>query len=592
MAIAMTTLGDRIFFSYPDSALNLFDRSEKLFQQILQGKNSKDPLKKQLNYYLAALYSDRGSIYLQKGDIPFALSYYNQAMFINEEQKNEYGIASNLSNIGYIYLTNLNDLNRAYECYDKALKITNKLGKKYRWLAGNILSIISEIYFKKNDIPLALEYIEKSLNISQQEGNLTGMADAFNNRAKVYLKLNKISQAIGESLKSNSFYEKAGDKEGYSKNLILLGELYFKQNNFSLAEEQLSEAIKTARENNYRSIIKEASSLLQKIYFRQGKWKESAEMAEMNNQIRDSIENTGVSMKILRDLIYFENRNEALRDSIRFISAQREKDKQIQKQQLQNEEQKLLRNAIIFGLIGLIVMGAILFNRYRISRQQKENILQITALETEQKLLRAQMNPHFINNSLNSIQSLILENEPIEAGEYLATFSRLTRAIMDQTNKKSIPLGKEIETLKMYLEMEMLRFSDKFDFKIELHPDVNPENLFIPPLLIQPFVENSILHGIIHLEGKGEIIVSFKKNNVTLTCTITDNGIGREKSKEINSQKMRQGNSMATELAKNRLRLMNRNPSRGVRIIDLKNEKLEAIGTRVILNIPLITKET
>ena len=587
VAIALTILGDRIFFTYPDSALVYLELSEYKMQKILNTPSIHDTIKRKLFYYMAANYGDRGSIFLQKGDVPEAFSYYNMAMKINEKYQNTYGIASNLSNIGYIYQSRLNDNKRAIECYTKVLLLADKLGASFRWLKGNTLSSIAETYRESGNISLAVYYNDISYTINKQERNLTGLANALNIRAKILNDQNRISKAIQAAEESNTLYLQSGDLEGYSGNLILLGNLLISRNELPKAENALKEAIEVSTRNNYRINVKEASEALKQIYFRQKRWKEAADMSELHGNITDSIENKSMLTKTIRDLINFENKNRALEDSLRFMSEQLKKDKQIQRQEIQIKQQKLMRNTAIGGTLVLLAAVLILFFRYRLIQKQKENQLQINALETEQKLLRAQMNPHFINNSLNSIQGLILENESIEAGEYLATFSRLTRAILDQTNRKTIPLSKEIETLILYLEMEELRFDNKFKYRIDLTNDMHPESIFIPPLLIQPFVENSILHGIMPKAGTGEIIVDFKVTGKKLNCTITDNGIGRDKAREINSQKLRQSSSMATDLAKNRLRLLNNNADNAITIKDLKSFNGMASGTSVNLIIPI-----
>jgi LytS/YehU family sensor histidine kinase len=289
--------------------------------------------------------------------------------------------------------------------------------------------------------------------------------------------------------------------------------------------------------------------------------------------------------KVIRDLVYYENENRTLEDSLSQITGQLERDAKIRKQEEIINKQTEYRNLLIIGLLILASVSFILLNRYRLNVKNKQNQLKIDSLETEQKLLRAQMNPHFINNALNSIQSLILENEPAEAGEYLVTFSRLTRAILEQTRKKYISLNKEIETLRMYLEMERLRFDNKFDYEISLSENLVPETIYIPPLLIQPFAENAILHGIVHKNGNGTISITFNRANGNLRCIIQDDGIGRKMAKEINENKSRSGDSIATKIAIERLNLMDQNGS--IEFEDLKDEQQNASGTRVIINMPL-----
>lgn len=585
--MSMIMVGDKIYITYPDSALRIFDKAERMALKTIKNTSASDPIVRQLQKYLAFSYYDRGVIYDQKGDPLKALSYYNQALKIYESTDRKYGIAGVLNSIGHIYKTDLNDTSRALDCYKKALNLYEELGDTLN--TAVILANVGSIYKMKGNIAFAKQYYSKSLRINEKLNNARGIALVSMFLAEMYKDEGRTEEARLAANRSLKLYNESGDKEGSADAMVLLGDVYFIQGNISKAREMASEALHIAERNNYRNIIKEAAFLLKKIFKEQDKYEEALRMNDLYNSMRDTIENKDVQTQMIRDMIYFENRNKALVDSVKFVTEQQEKDNKIRQQQILIDGQRKLRNA--FFVIGffIVIGGLLLFNRYRLGQKLRQNELQVNSLETQQKLLRAQMNPHFINNALNSIQSLILGNETSQAGEYLATFSRLTRAILEQTTKKSIPLSKEVETLGMYLEMEKLRFDNKFDYEILVHDSINPEAVSIPPLLIQPFAENSILHGIIHKGGKGKVKIEFEQKDETLTCTIEDNGVGRARSREINSKKTKTGSSIATQLAQNRLSLINTNGKQGISIIDLVDEAGNASGTRVVLTIPLIS---
>ncbi len=583
--MSLIMVGDKTFYSYPDSALKLFDKAEKMALKTMQNQPS-DAVTNQLQKYLASCYYDKGVIYDQKGDPLKALGYYNQALKIYEKTDRKYGIARVLNSIGHIYQSGLNDTTHALDCYLKALKLYNELGDTLD--TAVILSNVGSVYKMKGNVVIAKQYYFRSLRINEKINNAHGIAQVSRFLAEVYRDEGHTDDAIAGATRSLKLYNQTGDMEGSAGDLVFLGDVYFVQGNAQKAKEMASQALHIAERNNYRILIKQAAFLLKKIFKEEDKYQEALRMNDLYNSMRDTTENKDEQAKIIRDLIYFENRNKALVDSIKFVAAQQEKDNKIAQQQILIEGQRKLRNAFVIIALFVLIGGLLLFNRYRLSLRLKQNQLQVNSLETQQKLLRAQMNPHFINNALNSIQSLILGNETMLAGEYLATFSRLTRAILEQTRKKSIPLSKEVETLGMYLEMEKLRFDNKFDYKIVLPETINAENVFIPPLLIQPFVENSILHGIIHKSGKGKISIEFAQNNGTIDCTVQDDGVGRAKSKEINSKKTKTGNAIATHLAQSRLALINHNKAEAISITDLKDEAGNACGTKVILKIPLM----
>lgn len=243
----------------------------------------------------------------------------------------------------------------------------------------------------------------------------------------------------------------------------------------------------------------------------------------------------------------------------------------------------------------ILSAGAVYFwNKSRISQARKEEKLkaafQQQIAETEMKALRAQMNPHFIFNSLNSIQKYILKNEHYEASQYLTKFSRLIRLILDHSNQNAISISSELDLLKLYVEMESLRFDNKFDYQIETDPDISTETSEIPSMLIQPYVENAIWHGLLHKEDRGKLTIQFtKKDNHNIIVTIEDNGVGRERSAELKSKQVLKKKSYGIQITENRISIINRvqNINASARITDLKNTDGQACGTRVELYIPI-----
>ena len=208
--------------------------------------------------------------------------------------------------------------------------------------------------------------------------------------------------------------------------------------------------------------------------------------------------------------------------------------------------------------------------------------------QAETKALRAQMNPHFIFNSLNSINSFVMEQKHEIASEYLIKFSKLIRLILDNSRSETICIDKELETLKLYVFLESARFDNKFKCNYQIAEDVNTSSVMIPPMLLQPFVENAIWHGLMHKEGEGTITVEIKKQDEEfLNISITDNGIGREKAAKLKS-KSATHKSHGLKVTSQRIEMMNKLNSTGaqVHIIDLKDEKGNAAGTRVELIIP------
>ncbi len=210
--------------------------------------------------------------------------------------------------------------------------------------------------------------------------------------------------------------------------------------------------------------------------------------------------------------------------------------------------------------------------------------------EVEMQALRAQMNPHFIFNCLNSINRYIVKSDQTTASLYLTKFAKLMRLILDNSNSKNVILTNELEALKLYIEMEALRFDKKFTYEIKVEDNLGPDTIEVPPLIIQPYVENAIWHGLLHKEQNGHLSIRVSMaGEAMLQCIIEDNGIGRVKAKELKSKTATSRKSLGMQLTESRLDLLNKHTAlnASVEIVDLQNENNESVGTRVVLNIPV-----
>ncbi len=210
----------------------------------------------------------------------------------------------------------------------------------------------------------------------------------------------------------------------------------------------------------------------------------------------------------------------------------------------------------------------------------------------ESQALRAQMNPHFIFNTLSSIQHYISNNDTDAAIKYLSKFAKLMRKIMDNSKQQVIAVSEELNALNLYLELEIMRFDKKFEYSITVDPAIDQYYDRIPSMLIQPYVENAIIHGLLPKQGTGKISISLEKNQDTLLCVIEDNGIGREKAKEFKKNRVTQHKSMGMSITKERLDILNEslNSTIYAEIIDVFANG-EPAGTKVRLVIPLDVSE-
>ena len=267
--------------------------------------------------------------------------------------------------------------------------------------------------------------------------------------------------------------------------------------------------------------------------------------------------------------------------------------------------QELQKYALIVFIVFLLGMGLIIFRNILLKRKSErhqrelaENELKMQtfenartkaefqqqATELEMQALRAQMNPHFIFNSLNSINRFILQNNSEQASEYLIKFSKLVRLILQNAQDSLISLESELESLGLYLELEALRLENRFDYKITLSKDLDLFALKVPPLIVQPYAENAIWHGLTHKEEKGHLEINVSEENGYLFFKITDDGIGRNKAAMLSNAYGIRKKSLGSKITADRIAMMHGN-GLGVTINDLVSAEGNALGTEVIVKI-------
>ncbi|MBO6517102.1 MAG: histidine kinase, partial [Bacteroidia bacterium] len=241
---------------------------------------------------------------------------------------------------------------------------------------------------------------------------------------------------------------------------------------------------------------------------------------------------------------------------------------------------KLLKWLVPFLIVATIILLYIRRIKLKGRREREKLILEKELIELEQKALRLQMNPHFLFNALNSIQSLVALENHQDARKYLQKFAKLMRLTLQNSRVESITLSDEIITLRNYMELEQLTRKPAFDFAISHGEDVNPENLYIPPMMLQPFIENSIKHGLPDLGDKGRIELRFEQHGDKLVCSITDNGIGRKAAEQRAKDKSKSHESAAIQVITDRLNILNQeHPGNTLAIHDLEE------GTAVVITL-------
>jgi LytS/YehU family sensor histidine kinase len=293
----------------------------------------------------------------------------------------------------------------------------------------------------------------------------------------------------------------------------------------------------------------------------------------------DSLEKT---INNQRNLIYINDliikyESESKTNTIKALANENE----LVKSRLEQNRLSLLLSLLAIVLVTILLF---IFNRQQQISQEKK------ILTLEQNMLKSQMNPHFIFNSLNSIKLYIINNEKENAVYYLNKFAKLIRKILVVSNEKDISLADELDTIKLYMNIENIRFSNEIDFQINIDNSINLENIRVPSLILQPFLENSLWHGLSSKTDNKRIDLNVKKENEDfITISITDNGVGRKISNERKQNKTLNRKSIGIEITKERLFNFSKRFGRmyELKIEDLFDAQKKATGTKVVLKIPV-----
>ena len=248
------------------------------------------------------------------------------------------------------------------------------------------------------------------------------------------------------------------------------------------------------------------------------------------------------------------------------------------------------RNWFIPALAAIGLAGIILLYRYRMSIARREEQQRIEhnreKAELELKALRSQMNPHFMFNSLNSIKTYILKADPDKAAEYLSSFAHLIRMILQNSRERVVTLQDELDTLLLYIELEQLRFRDGFEFDCQIDEGIHLDAATIPPMILQPYIENAIWHGLLHKDSDRQLSLRFSKNNGELTCSIEDNGIGRQAAARIKSKSATRYKSMGMGITSDRIDLLNTMDAMGIGV-EVRDKLKDGIASGTIVEITI-----
>ena len=500
--------------------------------------------------------TDLGKAYYWMGRFYAAAGDYETALKVTKMGQ---GYFSDHPGQKVFWSASMGDIYRRMKNYDSSMYYLAAFEKGTEPSNGKLY--LSILYTDLKQYDKALPLINIILENEKQKGSLGNLGHDYTERAAIWLGKKDYRAALDDARKGFALLTQAKRYSGLVNNSLILSDIFNKMGKYDSAYFYLKQ----------NTMLRD-SFLNRQFYLRLNDYKKEAEEANKIGQIN-----------LLN------------------------KDNQLKEQKI--KQQVIIKNGLIIGLLLLFLLGVFIFRNLSLQRksdklrlqkdlemqqlasEKKHAELQQQALELEMQALRAQMNPHFIFNCLSSINRFIFKNDNKIASDYLTRFSRLIRMVLMNYSKKLITLGDELEMLRLYLDLERLRFKDAFDYSITTTNIVDAGAIFIPPLLLQPFCENAVWHGLMHKESKGHLniiiseVISEKEN--VLHCVIEDDGIGREKAAEFKSKSAENEKSMGLKITTERLALLNQenNFSTFYKIEDKLNENNEVEGTRVKLKI-------
>ncbi len=515
---------------------------------------------------LAAFYNHYGTYYFYRAELDNALSMYYKSIEYDEIIGDPALKMRSYGNLG-IMLNNAGRKSDAINAYNTALKMAQELndeGAKMRLLV-NLASLYS--YSKPPFLQLDTATIlaNEALQIAKSLQFEFGIARINALLASILIRNDQPQQGLEAAMNAGNYFRSANMLADYW--LALLNEGFAYE-----AMGQPDKAIQIAKlllEETAFSLHYECDRLLYLAYKKKKLSTLALEHLEKYKHTADSLS----ALEKDKDLAELQTKYEAGKKEAEI--AQLNQESEIHRLEL--AQQKALTLGTIVALLLVIGFGWIYYVQSKVKQQRALS-------QMEQKALRSQMNPHFIFNALGAIQNYMLQNKPLEAGSYMSRFARLMRQILENSREDYISLDNEISTLENYLQLQSLRFDNKFKYEIKVDPLIDQEVLKIPPMLAQPFIENALEHGLSSIDKEGLIKISFSLENDRILLTVTDNGKGIANTVKLNPKHK----SLATTIIQERIAVINKILKRKIiiHIENLTSADEFGTGTKVSLLLP------
>ena len=562
--------------------LDQFDLAIENYEKALHDQPSKLRSSNKIKVEpLPKLYRAMGEAFGAKGEWLRAVGYFETFAKLMANNKDDQYLT------GLLYLSRAyletGAIGQAWEHANRASMLAEKLGLQLLQTEARLLKGESKELEEKWDE--ALEQYQLALQLAEISNNDEQTQKSEDAVGRVLKQIDNYQSEL--SFKKERLQRSTEQNDLNRQNTLNLdiADIYISNEQEEEALPYLENTVEIAEElGNLEQNIKARKSLSD-VYADQGDYNSALVNYQKYVALVDTLYNIKqkeieLSSQVQQDVLRKQNTINTLEkdlqlDNSKILLLQQEGDLQ--------EASLARQRLLIYGLmsiIGIILVSAIVLYR---NVQQKKTANQLLAL----KSLRSQMNPHFIFNALNSVNSFISMSDTRKANKYLSDFSKLMRTVMENSQQDFVPLAEEIATLELYLKLEHFRFQDKFDYELDIDPDLPVDEYRIPPMLVQPYIENAIWHGLRYKEEKGMLKVTISRSKNELLLSITDNGIGRKRSLAIKTANQKTQGSTGMKNTANRIQLINDTYKSRIKI-DVKDlNGSDEAGTWVKVHIPL-----
>lgn len=562
---------------------------------VLKMATEANQLSNKLGYELGKIRSLNclGNYYFSRALNDKAINFYLQALRIAEKRNDYSNIVIGKSNLANVFSHNFED-QKSIKLLNECDQLLLKNGQVFTQNRAAILTNLANSYFQLKQYTKAIQTYNEVLAICQKLNIGFGLALTLDNLGKTYFELKQYPKALDYFEKAKIEIEKHHVDFVRGKNLNNIGKTYSALGNSTKGLKFLQQAKAIALQNQDNEALRDIYFEMQKGFAQTNQFKAAFEHLE--------------KYSILKDSVFSSEKNKTIQElNTKYETEKKDSEiKSLAQQKQISELESGRKTAIIYTILAFLLVGSMmayaLFMRFKTQKQnellttqleeaQRRIEIEQKATESELKALKSQMNPHFMFNALNSIQEQFMYGDKTLANEQMGNFTYLTRQILSISGKKRITLATEIELLTKYLELEKMRFSEGFSYEISLDDQLDEDYHQLPPMLIQPFVENSIKHGLLHKNGDKRLSIMFSMDETEehIICVVEDNGVGRAKSAEIKQKRFASHESFSTAATSERLRLLSSslNSQELVHYDDLLDEQGQSLGTRVMLKIPL-----